>query len=302
VKRATPTAEPTNAAIAIEYVAPSVLVPAPYNPRTMGAEERQRLERGIQEFGLVDPIIARRSDGLVIGGHQRLASAINLGLASVPVGYLDGVSDDRAAALNVLLNNPAAQGAWDMPKLADILSSLDAEGFDATLTGFDDEELRRILAPTGGVKPGADLDAIPDPPTSPLTLPGDLITLGEHRLLCGDSTSVRDTVRLLDGASADVCLTDPPYCSGGFQESGRAAGSVGTDAPHKQIANDRLSTRGYQALLKQSISNTGAPFLYAFTDWRMWVWLFDIAESCGYGVRSMIAWDKGTPGMGLGWR
>ena len=105
------------------------------------------------------------------------------------------------------------------------------------------------------------------------------------------------------GAALDVARPpDPPYCSGGFQEAGRASGSVGTDAAHKQIANDRLSTRGYQALLKQAFTHPGAPFLYAFTDWRMWVWLFDIAESCGFGVRSMIVWDKGTPGMGRGWR
>jgi ParB-like chromosome segregation protein Spo0J len=69
----------------------------------MGADERKRLERGIKEFGLVDPIIARRSDGMVIGGHQRLASAVALGLQTVPVVYLDDISDDRAAALNLLL-------------------------------------------------------------------------------------------------------------------------------------------------------------------------------------------------------
>jgi ParB-like chromosome segregation protein Spo0J len=135
----------TPAPLAIEHVAPSTLKPAPYNPRQMDADERKRLERGITEFGLVDPIIARRSDHMVIGGHQRLASALALKLAKVPVVYLDDISDDRAAALNILLNNPAAQGGWDMPKLTDILSELDAHGFDATLTGFDTEELERLL-------------------------------------------------------------------------------------------------------------------------------------------------------------
>lgn len=131
--------------LAIEHVAPDVLRPAPYNPRKMGADERKRLERGIREFGLVDPIIARRSDGMVIGGHQRLASAISLKLASVPVVYLDDITDDRAAALNVLLNNPGAAGEWDMPKLTDLLSELDAHGFDATLTGFDGSALEQML-------------------------------------------------------------------------------------------------------------------------------------------------------------
>ena len=100
----------------------------------------------------------------------------------------------------------------------------------------------------------------------------------------------------------DLLLTDPPYCSGGFQESGKSAGSIGTTAKPKQIANDRLSTRGYKALLKEAIRKSGVSFLYCFTDWRMWLNLFDVVESENYGVRHMIVWDKGTPGMGRGWR
>jgi DNA modification methylase len=98
-------------------------------------------------------------------------------------------------------------------------------------------------------------------------------------------------------------LTDPPYCSGGFQEAGRSAGSIGTDAQIvRQIANDRLSTRGYMALIKAAIGATAIPLAYVFTDWRMWVNLFDVMESSGFGVRNMIVWDKGSPGMGMGWR
>src|SRR5205807_4888415 len=103
---------------------------------------------------------------------------------------------------------------------------------------------------------------------------------------------------------------DPPYCSGGFQEAGKAAGSIGSGgAKHMHggkfeggIANDKLSTRGYIALMKAMLGLCQAPMLYAFTDWRMWLNLFDVAESSGYAVRNMIVWDKGTPGMGVGWR
>lgn len=199
--------------IGIEHVDPSVLKPAPYNPRTMGAAERKRLERGIKEFGLVDPIIARRSDHMVIGGHQRLAAAHALGLATVPVVYLDDIADDKAAALNVLLNNPSAQGQWDLPKLTDILSELDGNGFDATLTGFDDEELRRMLAPAGGLLDGVDPDEVPEPPAEPITRPGDLITLGRHRIICGDCRDFTTVERLLDGQRVNVALTSPPYAS-----------------------------------------------------------------------------------------
>ena len=131
---------------------------------------------------------------------------------------------------------------------------------------------------------------------------GDMFTLGSHRIICGDATSEQDVERLLNGAEPNCILTDPPYCSGGFQESQRSVGSVGTNATHKQIANDRLSTRGYQALLRAAIQRqTTAKFVYVFTDWHMWVNLYDIVESCGFGVRSMICWNKDSPGTGRIW-
>ncbi len=129
----------------IEHVAPDSLKPAEYNPRTITDEAHKRLTRGIIEFGLVDPIIARRSDRMVIGGHQRLAAAQHLGMTAVPVVFLDDIDDQRAAALNVMLNNQNAAGDWDYPKLTALLSSLDGEGFDATLSGFSEVELGGLL-------------------------------------------------------------------------------------------------------------------------------------------------------------
>ena len=122
-------------------------------------------------------------------------------------------------------------------------------------------------------------------------------------MFCGDATSATDVSRVLAGAKPTCILTDPPCCSGGFQESGKSSGSVGTTARPKQIANDRLSTRGCQALICVALKRFQcARCLYVFTDWRMWVNLFDIVEASGFGVRSMICWDKGSPGMGRGWR
>jgi DNA modification methylase len=131
---------------------------------------------------------------------------------------------------------------------------------------------------------------------------GDLWTLGAHRLICGDCTDEATVARVMSGEKADFMLTDPPYCSGGFQESGRSSGSVGTSAVHEKIAADVLSTRGYMALMKAMLAKSGVLAVYIFTDWRMWVNLFDTVESSGFGVRQMIVWDKETPGMGHGWR
>lgn len=198
--------------IHIEMVKASALNPAPYNPRKMSDKARAALKRGIEKYGLVDPIIARRSDNLVIGGHQRLKAANELGLESVPVVYVD-VDDQNAAALNVLLNNPSAQGEWDFALLSDLLSNLDAEGFDATLTGFDDEELAQMLSWTpeperaGEEDPSVDLT----PPAEPISKLGEVYQLGRHRLMCGDSRSVTDLQTLMAGRLAEVLWTDPPY-------------------------------------------------------------------------------------------
>lgn len=131
--------------ITISYEPTASLTPAPYNPRTMSEEARAKLARGIAEYGLVDPLVVRRVDRLIIGGHQRHSVAQELGLATVPVVFVDDLDDQQAAALNVLLNNPSAQGTWDYPKLSDLLSSLDAEGYDATLTGFDLGDISAML-------------------------------------------------------------------------------------------------------------------------------------------------------------
>lgn len=129
----------------VEYVAPEKLRPADYNPRKISAEALEKLKRGIEAYGIVDPIIVRAEDSLVIGGHQRLRAAQELGLNAVPVVRLEGLDDQETAALNVLLNNPKAQGEWDFSTLGEVLGELDAFGFDATLTGFDQGDLEKVL-------------------------------------------------------------------------------------------------------------------------------------------------------------
>ena len=125
-----------------------------------------------------------------------------------------------------------------------------------------------------------------------------------HRIACGDCTNEKLIAKLFgDVAKVDLIGTDPPYCSGGFDESSKSAGSVGTDRVDVvDIVNDRLSSRGYQALLKQSLNMVRSDYLLAFTDWRMWTYLFDLVESSAFRVKSMIVWDKISPGMGQGWR
>jgi len=111
----------------------------------------------------------------------------------------------------------------------------------------------------------------------------------------------REVLPALDIAPV-VLLTDPPYSSGGYQEAGKAGGSIGTRG-NEVIALDNLSTRGYQRLMREVLrACQSVDEAYIFTDWRMWVYTFDALEDGGWRVRNMLVWDKGQMGMGMPWR
>ncbi len=266
------------------------------NPRNNDAAV-EAVVRSIREYGWRQPIVVD-SDGIIIVGHTRHKAAMAMGLQEVPVHVAADLPPEKARAYRIADNRVGELAEWEPQALSSELAALEALGVEMDALGWEPDELREAM--------GKDTEIVEDEPPAPLPDPvsktGDLWILGEHRLLCGDSTNVAEVARLIDGTAVDCVLTDPPYCSGGFQEAGRGAGSVGTNGEHRIIANDRLSTRGFMALLKSVLGNVPSKYIYCFTDWRMWVHLFDIAESCGYCVRSMIVWDKGTPGMGRGWR
>lgn len=178
---------------------------------------------------------------------------------------------------------------------------------DLELTGFTQDEIDELLVENEDEQPIENEDEIPEPPKIVVTKRNDIWLLGENRLMCGSSTNAEDVSTLLGGAKPQILLTDPPYCSGGFQETGRSAGSIGTDrkdenSKRPEILNDKLSTRGFISLLNNVFNLSPALFAYVFTDWRMWCYLYDCLEYNGLNIRSMIVWDKGTPGMGKGWR
>ena len=139
----------------IEYVSPESLTPAGYNPRTITPEALAALAGLMDAHGFVDPVIARRSDSLIIGGHQRIkANALRSNpQALVPVVFLEDVSDDMAKALNIALNSPAAQGGYDTAALSALVAELDLAGLEVEqLTGFDADDIADLA---GGMAPEA---------------------------------------------------------------------------------------------------------------------------------------------------
>jgi len=196
--------------------------PADYNPRkplNPGDPEFERLKRSIEQFGQVQVLVGNVRTGRLVGGHQtrRVLDYLNRDKADVMV--IDEPAE-REQSLNVALNR--IQGGWDVAQLDDLLHGLldldadlvDLAGFDATNLDAQLADLNRELGEldqSSEEANGVREDESPDPPSDPVTNPGDLIRLGDHRLLCGDSTNADDVKRLMDGAKADLLLTDPPY-------------------------------------------------------------------------------------------
>ena len=286
------------------------LVPDARNARTHNEDQVAALAGVIRTYGWTAPVLIGPDDG-IIAGHGRVLAARKLGLTQVPCIVLPHLTADERRAYLLADNRMAELAGWDDAMLKAELMALDKQGLDVTSIGWSDDDVAALekLTATAAAEP-KDLDAIPvvDERKPAKSKRGEVYQLGPHRLMCGDSTSAEDVALLFDGRARDLVLTDPPYCSGGFQEAGKAAGSIGSIQIEKGgrfeggIANDKLSSRGYQAMMRRVLELWSAPAAYVFTDWRMWVQLFDLMESCGYGIRNMIVWDKGTPGMGRGWR
>lgn len=184
--------------------------PQPYdkNPR-LNDDAVAAVANSIREFGFRQPIVVDE-DGVVIIGHTRLKAARQLGLSEVPVHVARGLSLEKIKALRIADNKTAEIAEWNLELLPIELSELQGMNFDLGLLGFDQDELAKLLDP--GVQEGlTDPDEIPAPPDEATTKPGDLWLLGEHRLLCGDSSKPADLDRLLDGQPIHLCNTDPPY-------------------------------------------------------------------------------------------
>jgi len=201
--------------LTVELVPIDSLHPDPANPRRINDEELESLTRSLRQWGFVQPVLARREDSVVIGGHQRLVAARRVGLTEVPVIRLD-ISQEQARLLNLALNR--ISGTWDEQLLARLLADLGSlPDLDLSLSGFGDDEiselLRKLAAAEKADRP-EDFDveeALREAGAEPRTQPGDLWLLGEHRPLCGDATSKDDVTRLLDGAKPALMVTDPPY-------------------------------------------------------------------------------------------
>ncbi|WP_255440748.1 site-specific DNA-methyltransferase [Paracoccus sp. MC1854] len=197
--------------LAIDYRALDSLVPYARNARTHSEAQVAEIAGSIREFRFTNPVLIAE-DGTLIAGHGRVLAARLLGMDTVPTITLTGLSDNQRRALVLADNRIALNAGWDEALLSLELTDLKEAGLDLGILGFEDGELDRLLAGTEGEEEGSTLPVvIPEPPRNPASRTGDLWILGDHRLLCGDSTSHDDVRRLMNGERAVLFATDPPY-------------------------------------------------------------------------------------------
>lgn len=199
----------TNPADKVEKWDIEKLIPYARNARTHSNEQVGQIAASIKEWGWTTPVLVDE-DGGIIAGHGRTMAAKRLGMREVPVMVARGWSDAKKRAYVLADNKLALNAGWDDSMLALELKELGETGFDLDLTGFSLDEIN-ALTPLE-VEPGlTDEDAVPEAPEEPTTRLGDVWILGQHRLMCGDSTSIDAVDKLMDGQKPNVMVTDPPY-------------------------------------------------------------------------------------------
>ena len=187
------------------------LRPYERNPRTHSDVQVDQIAASMVEFGWTNPILIDEQGG-ILAGHGRVLAARKLGLAEAPIVRLAHLSEAQKRAYLIADNQLALEAGWDDALLAEELAWLRGERFDLELVGFDATELERLLALAAGETTNDDAeDEVPEAPEQPVSRPGDLWILGNHRLLCGDATVLTDVERVLGGQLADMTWTDPPY-------------------------------------------------------------------------------------------
>lgn len=268
-----------------------LIKPYEKNPRNITDKAIQKVAQSIREFGFQQPIVVDKQ-GVVIVGHTRLKAALSLGLKQAPVLVAD-LTEAKARAYRIADNRTHQEATWLDELLADELKALDDLDFDLSLTGFDDREIRNLLADEEELERA---EETPDAPVNPVSQLGDVWIMGKHRIVCGDSTSATDVAKALNGVEPHLMVTDPPY-------------GVEYDASWR---DDRLGKTGNTGTAKGKVLNDDR------ADWReawalfpgdvAYVWHADLRarevveslEACDFRMRAQIIWAKSSLAMSRG--
>ncbi len=237
----------------VQQIALEQLVPYARNARTHSETQVAQIAGSIAEFGFVNPVLVG-GDNIIIAGHGRVMAAKKLGLKTVPTIKLDHLTENQRRALVIADNKIAENAGWDEELLRLELQNLADEDFDLDLLGFDDVELDDLLTSLDDDEAAALDENIPEVQENPVSRTGDIWIMGEHRLLCGDSTSEADMKKLMAGELADMVFTDPPYNVNYGDTAKDKLRSKGGAKAGRKIMNDNLGD-DFEAFLTAACKN-----------------------------------------------
>lgn len=269
----------------------SVLIPSSHNSRTHSDEQIKQICDSMQRFGFTAPVIIDEENN-IIAGHCRVLAADSVGIKDIPVVVLQGLTDVEKEAYLIADNKLSLNAGWDFNVLQDRFKYLLDNQFDLALTGFNEDEIASLMPPDDVVGL-CDEDEAPCENVETRCAPGDLWLLGDHRLLCGDSTVSTDVERLMGGELADLLITDPPY---NVEYTGKTKDSL-------KIENDSMSDEDFRTFLRDAFVSAdmfmkpGACFYIWHADSEG----YNFRGACmdaGWTVRQCLIWNKNTIVMG----
>jgi DNA modification methylase len=284
----------------VEEVSIDELRPDAANPRKISDAELESLTRSLREWGFVQPVLARREDSTVVGGHQRLVAARRLGLKTVPVIFLD-ITKEQARLLNVALNR--INGDWDNELLARMLADLKPiDGIDLTLSGFAEDELDKLMKSLDVRErrertESFDVDAALEAARAATRAQrGELWAMGDHRLLVGDATDAGAVLRLLGDARPAMCFTDPPYNVALGDHGGQQRGQR-----KRRIQNDAMPPERWAAFIAgwaRNVVESVDGAIYVCMSTKEWASVSRALEEAGGHWSDTIIWKKDRFVMG----
>ena len=252
------------------------LIPYANNPRTHSESQVNQIAASIREFGFVVPVIVDEDHG-IIAGHGRILAAKKLNLEIIPCIMLSGLSKAQKKAYIIADNQLPMNADWIFEMLKIEIDGLEEMDFDINLLGFDDSFLDGLLQEeTEGL---TDEDAVPEAPETPISVLGDLWILGNHRLLCGDSTSIDAVDKLMDGVKIDIVLTDPPY-------------GMNLDTDYSKMPSTKASgNKYYKPIIGDNIKFNYQVFSWIDCDEQVWFGANYYAKTIE-DDGSWLVWDK----------
>ncbi len=269
----------------VSYLAIDLLVPYINNSRTHSADQIKKIASSIKEFGFNDPIAIDAMNG-IIAGHGRLEAAKILGLTEVPTIQLGHLTREQQKAYVLAHNRIALDAGWDNDLLKLELLELSHAGFDTSLTGFDSDELEKLFKEELTLQGIDSSDVLPPVKENPITRKGEMWLLGEHKLLCGDSTNADDVLRLIREPNPIIMVTDPPY-GVNYEPEWRDEANLGVGERSKgKVDNDdRVDWSAAYELFSGSVAYV----------WHAGRFSPDVAlhlRNCGFELVSQLIWVK----------